>query len=189
MMRSCPTLSGFGGDGCGLSRFRGVLASTLESFPGSVFRVSQRLLMVMLSSSHWLSLLLRNNSRAFMPRKLLELGSEPTVVGMLVEGSPMAVSHRLLNGPALWLGGFSGVESSLLLLLLPPAPLPPLLPRVLPGLGVLVSPLWPDASSLCPTMESEQPSLQQSSLLRNPGRKKGVGDCVIHIREIWNYSH
>lgn len=98
-----------------------------------------------------------------MPRKLFELGSEPTVVGMLVEGSPTAVSHRLLNGPALWFGGFSGVESSLLLLL-PPPPLLPLLPRVLPGLGGLVSPLWPDASSLCPITESEQPSLQQSGL-------------------------
>lgn len=106
-----------------------------------------------------------------MPRKLFELGSEPAVVGMLVEGSPAAVSQRLLNGPALWLGGFSGVESSLLLLLLPPPPpLLPLLPRVLPGLGGLVSPLWPEASSLCPDTASEQPSLQQSSLKDTPGK-------------------
>lgn len=98
-----------------------------------------------------------------MPRKLLELGSEPTVAGMLVEGSPGAASLRLPNGPALGVGGFSGVESSLLLLL-PPPPLPPPLPRVLPGLGGLVSPLWPDASSPRPAAESTQPSSQQSSL-------------------------
>lgn len=91
----------------------------------------------------------------------MELGSEPTVVGMLLEGSPTVVSQRLLN---LWLGGFSGVESSLLLLLLPPVLLPPQLTRVPLGLEVLVSPLWPEASSLCPIKESEQPSLQQSSL-------------------------
>lgn len=109
-----------------------------ESLPSSVFRVSEKLLMVTPSSSHWLSLLLRNSSRVFMPKKLLELGSEPTVVGMLLEGSPMVGSHRLLN---LWLGGFSGVESSLLLLLLPPVTLPPQLARVPPGLEVLVSPL------------------------------------------------
>lgn len=81
----------------------------------------------------------------------MELGSEPTV-GILLEGSPTVVSHRLLN---LWLGGFSGVESPLLLLLLPPVTLPPQLARVPLGLEDLVSPLWPEASSLRPTKESE----------------------------------
>lgn len=162
MIRSCPTLSGFGGDGHGPSTLSGLLSSTPESLPSSVFGVSERLLMVTPSSSHWLSLLLRNSSRAFMPRKLLELGSEPTVAGMPVEGSPGGASRRLPNGPALGVGGFSGVESSLLLPL-PPPPLPPL-PRVLPGLGGLASPLWPDASSLHPAAGSAQPSSQQSSL-------------------------
>lgn len=87
-------------------------------------------------------------------------------MGMLVADSPTVVSHRLLNRPALWVGGFSGVESSLLPPPLPPPP--PLLappPRTPPpGRGGLVSPLWPDASSLCPVTESEQPSLQQASL-------------------------
>lgn len=142
--------------------------------------VSERLLMVTPSSSHWLSLLFRNSSRAFIPRKLLELGREPTVVGMLVEGSPAAVSQRLLNGPALWVGGFSGVESWLLLLLLLPPPLPPPLPRVLPGRGGLVSPLWPDTVSLCPLPGSEQLSLQQSSLQWSGERAAmvTVGPCL-----------
>ncbi|KAI1232149.1 hypothetical protein IHE44_0007209 [Lamprotornis superbus] len=55
-------------------------------------------------------------------RKLLELGSEPTVSGTVVEGSSNTdVSQRLLS---LWFWGFSGVESSLLL-----PPLLLLLPR------------------------------------------------------------
>lgn len=38
------------------------------------------------SSSHWLSLLLRKSSRALMPRKLLALGYEPTVIGASAGG-------------------------------------------------------------------------------------------------------
>lgn len=128
----------------------------LGSLHSSVFRASDSLLMVTPSSSHWLSLLLRNNSRAFIPRKLLELGSEPTVSGTVVEGSSNTdVSQRLLS---LWFWGFSGVESSLLL-----PPLLLLLPRVLGG---LVSPFLPMVSSLCPAVSS----LAQSSLL---GEERG----------------
>lgn len=137
--------------------------------------------MAVQSSSHWLSLLFRNNSRALMPKKLFELGSEPTV-GMPGLGSPRAASLRLPKGPTLWLGGFSGVDSSLLLLLPPPpppAPRPPLLPRTLPSLGVLASPLCPDASSLRPSTESEQPSLQQSSLQEIREEKRSC-DSDIH---------
>lgn len=43
-----------------------------------------------------------------MPKKLSELGSEPTVVGVPEVGSPTTVSHRLLNGPALGLGASPG---------------------------------------------------------------------------------
>lgn len=128
----------------------------LGSLHCSVFRASDSLLMVSPSSSHWLSLLLRNNSRAFIPRKLLELGSEPTVSGTVVEGSSSTdVSQRLLS---LWFWGFSGVESSLLL-----PPLLLLLPRVLGG---LVSPFLPIVSSLCLAVSS----LAQSSLL---GEERG----------------
>lgn len=87
----------------------------------------------------------------------MELGSEPTVSGTVVEGSSNTdVSQRLLS---LWFWGFSGVESSLLLL----PPLLLLLPRVLGG---LVSPFLPIVSSLCPAVSS----LPQSSLL---GEERG----------------
>lgn len=135
----------------------GAFVSMLGSLHSSVFRVSERLLMVPPCSSHWLSLLLRNNSRDFIPRKLLELGSEPTVSGTVVEGSSnMDVSQRLMN---LWFWFFSGVESSLLL-----PPLLLLLPRVLGG---LVSPFLPIVSSLYPATASAQPSLPQSNLVWN----------------------
>lgn len=152
MIWSCPTLlSWIFGERLRLSGLGGAFVSTLGSLHSSVFRASESLLMVTPSSSHWLSLLLRNNSRAFMPRKLLELGSEPTVSGTVVEGSSNTdVSQRLLN---LWFWGFSGVESSLLL-----PPLLLLLPRVLGG---LVSPFLPIVSSLYPAIVS---SLAQSSL-------------------------
>lgn len=152
MIWSCPTLlSWILGERLRLSGLGGAFVSMLGSLQSSVFRASESLLMVTPSSSHWLSLLLRNNSRAFIPRKLLELGSEPTVSGTVVEGSSNTdVSQRLLN---LWFWGFSGVESSLLL-----PPLLLLLPRVLGG---LVSPFLPIVSSLYPATVS---SLPQSSL-------------------------
>lgn len=154
MIWSCPTLLSWS-LGERLSGLRGAFDSMLGSLHSSVFRASDSLLMVTSSSSHWLSLLLRNNSRAFIPRKLLELGSEPTVSGTVVEGSSsMDVSQRLLS---LWFWGFSGVESSLLL-----PPLLLLLPRVLGG---LVSPFLPIVS-LCPAVSS----LPQSSLL---GEERG----------------
>lgn len=140
----------------------------LGSLHSSVFRASDSLLMLTPSSSHWLSLLFRNNSRAFIPRKLLELGSEPTVSGTVVEGSSnMDVSQRLLS---LWFWGFSGVESSLLL-----PPLLLLLPRVLGG---LVSPFLPSVSSLCPA----ESSLPQSSLL---GEERGHSVKAITVIKQW----
>lgn len=152
MIWSCPTLlSWILGERLRLSGLGGAFVSMFGSLHSSVFRASESRLMVTPSSSHWLSLLLRNNSRAFIPRKLLELGSEPTVSGTVVEGSSNTdVSQRLLN---LWFWGFSGVESSLLL-----PPLLLLLPRVLGG---LVSPFLPIVSSLYPATVS---SLPQSSL-------------------------
>lgn len=148
MIWSCPTLlSWILGERLRLSGLGGAFVSRLGSLHRSVFRASESLLMVIPSSSHWLSLLLRNNSRAFIPRKLLELGSEPTVSGTVVEGSSNTdVSQRLLN---LWFWGFSGVESSLLL-----PPLLLLLPRVLGG---LVSPFLPTVSSLLPPTVSSLP--------------------------------
>lgn len=166
MIWSCPTLlSWILGERLRLSGLGGAFVSMLGSLHSSVFRVSERLLMVTPCSSHWLSLLLRNNSRDFIPRKLLELGSEPTVSGTVVEGSRnMEVSQWLLN---LWFCFFSGVESSLLL---PPL----LLPRVLGG---LVSPFLSMVSSLYPATVSAQPSLPQSSLFWNK-RGYSIKDIV-----------
>lgn len=171
MIWSCPTLlSWFFNEGLGFSGPGRVFTSMLGSLQSSVFRVSERLLMITAPSpSHWLSLLLRNNSRAFIPRKLLELGSEPTVNGTLVEGSSdTVVSQRLPNDPNLWFWGFSGVDNSLLL-----PPLLLLLPWVLGG---LVSPFLPTASSLYPATGSAQPSFPQSGLFWKETGRQSQGD-------------